>query len=798
MDAVLNCLPVEHDLRLVFVAMAVCAVASVAAFGFQSMSLEARTGIRWGWLGLTGAVAGSGVWSTHFIGMLAYEPSLHIRFDYGMTAESLLLAMLGLGVSFALPVVDRRNRGAVAGGLAAGISIAAMHFIGIASLRTQAAVSMAPTLVVASLAIGIGAAIAAFLVRRLIPGRAGWLGASALLLLGILGLHFTAMAAVSLTPDPRLVDPGPGFGRTALTVAASALATLILSAAYAILYVEKLSQRTTLASLQRALNIVPAALAFLDRHDTVVAANEAFVKLFAEFGVTVRRGARRQALLDGIAAAGWFGDPATPDPRLADVRDWQASGLEFPLTGGRWFRYEAFHTEDGSGVVVLSDITGQRASARAMAAARDAAEAANRAKSDFLANMSHEIRTPLNGVLNVATLLEQTELSPKQHDLVEVIQESGGLLNSLLSDLLDLARIEAGAVELRPEITDVADLVETVRDLFAAGAGQKGLSLRTRIEPGAGWVSCDPVRLRQVLGNLVGNAVKFTDVGQVTIAVERGGDQLTFRVSDTGRGFNDALKTTLFKRFQQADNTSTRRHGGAGLGLAICKEYVALMGGELDCASRTGEGSMFMFSLNLPRVAAPDAELAADVITPSSGFRVLIVDDNAINRQVLGLILDTVAIEHSDAENGQAGLEAAMSGAFDAVLMDIQMPVMDGFEFHAPDPRLGSRDRPPEDADLHRLRELPAGPCRCGRGGRRRRSSGQAGVDLPAAERAQHGVARRAHRRLSRGGRIKVSFTTVVDGPFTMSGQDSVCCFRRVEPWGFRSTRFCGAIAWRS
>jgi CheY-like chemotaxis protein len=297
--------------------------------------------------------------------------------------------------------------------------------------------------------------------------------------------------------------------------------------------------------------------------------------------------------------------------------------------------------------------------------------------------MSHEIRTPLNGVLGVADVLANSELSATQQELVGVIRTSGALLNSLLADLLELARVEAGVAELRPEAVRLDDLAQSVRGLYAPRAQQKGVALRVEIAPDAeAQVTCDATRLRQVLGNLVSNAVKFTDAGEVVIVLDRAGDHVTFQVRDTGSGFDDALKAVLFGRFQQADDSSTRKHGGAGLGLAISREYVRLMGGELDCTSAPGQGSTFMFTLPLP--ALPGIEAVARADTPVVGedgrFRVLVVDDNEINRQVLGLMLDSAGIEHAEAEDGRVGVEAATTGGFDAILMDIQMPVMDGFE----------------------------------------------------------------------------------------------------------------------
>jgi signal transduction histidine kinase/ActR/RegA family two-component response regulator len=363
----------------------------------------------------------------------------------------------------------------------------------------------------------------------------------------------------------------------------------------------------------------------------------------------------------------------------------RTGATEFRRPDGRWLRHEAFRTQDGGGVTVLTDITDQKASAEAMAAARDAAEAANRAKSEFLANMSHEIRTPLNGVLGIADVLLRTRLNAQQRKLVGVIQQSGGLLNGLLGDLLDLARIEAGVADLRPERTALGDLARSVRDLFASAAQEKGLTLRAIVGSDAeGEVTCDPLRLRQILGNLVSNAIKFTEAGEVALSVQRAGTTVRFEVLDTGVGFDEAEKATLLQHFGQMDSSATRRHGGAGLGLALCDGYLRAMASELTCESTPGQGSAFAFDLELPLLAALDpAEAGAAAEAESSvfdRFNVLVVDDNPVNRQVMELILSSVGIPHASVQDGLEAVEAMTTGDFDAVLMDIQMPVMDGLE----------------------------------------------------------------------------------------------------------------------
>jgi len=684
MFAVLLCITQAHDLRLVVVAALICAVSCTAAFGFYRRSLRGVGLGRWTSSALTGFVAGAGVWATHFTAELAYQPTLAIAYEAWATIASLFVAILGMGLGFACAVKNPTRAGVLTGGGFTGFSIAAMHFTGMAAVRTQAHILWDWRYVAASVAIAILGGMAAFEGASRLKGRLGWVAPPVLMVLAIVGLHFTAMTAVILRPDPMLAIPHEVIGRGPLAVMTVGLASLIFAAAAGLILTERLSRRSTLTSLRQALDVVPAGLVFYDANDRTVAWNEAYASLMEGCGVTTAAGMSREVFIEAAHAAGWFDtDEAGPAGRMAEIKARRSGSSEMNLPGGRWLRHESFRTADGGGVTVFTDVTEQKETARVMADARDAAEAANRAKSEFLANMSHEIRTPLNGVLSVADLLTRTRLSARQRELVGVIRQSGSMLNALLADLLDLARVEAGATELRPEPTAMGELIGSIRDLFAGSAEAKGLMLRVELGDGAETaVECDPVRLRQVLGNLVSNAVKFTEAGEVVLSVTRTGKALRFEVRDTGPGFEESQKAALLQRFGQGDTTTTRKHGGAGLGLAICDEYVRLMGGELEARSAPGAGAVFGFTLQAPALSpAPvEAAAAAEVFPEAGGYRVLVVDDNATNRQVLQMILESAGIDCHAAEDGAQGLEAMRSGSFDAVLMDIQMPVMDGFE----------------------------------------------------------------------------------------------------------------------
>ena len=314
--------------------------------------------------------------------------------------------------------------------------------------------------------------------------------------------------------------------------------------------------------------------------------------------------------------------------------------------------------------------------------ARLAAETANVAKSQFLANMSHEIRTPLNGVVSMADLLSRSELAPGDREMVEIIRTSGDNLTTLLSDILDMARIEAGEVSIEEAPYHLGDTMRAVCALFSLRAEEKNVRLVLDLPDDADrLVVGDEGRVRQVLNNLISNAVKFTSLGLVCVSArvtENG--QLRLKVSDTGIGFDPATGADVFARFQQADGSITRRFGGTGLGLSICRDLVRLMGGRMDFSSISGVGSEFWCDLPFnpaERASAPESIEAA----PSGlerRIRVLVADDHAINLKVVALILDQMGTDSVAVENGVEAINAFRAGTFDVVLMDMQMPVMDG------------------------------------------------------------------------------------------------------------------------
>ena len=323
------------------------------------------------------------------------------------------------------------------------------------------------------------------------------------------------------------------------------------------------------------------------------------------------------------------------------------------------------------------------------------ASAANRSKSVFLANMSHEIRTPMNGVLGMAELMNRTQLTTGQQEMVNIIQDSGDTLIRVIDDILDLSKIEAGHLTLDEQVFDLGDLIRTISATSEMRAREKSLNFSCRYETGKNLHFLgDPYRLRQVIGNLVSNAIKFTSDGSVTLELEadcapdNAECVLTVRVIDTGPGLSKDEQIQIFKPFVQVDGSMSRQHGGTGLGLAIARQLSGLMNGKLSVVSRLGEGATFTFVCTLPVIEADNIDGSvtgsdqSSIIISRSARRphILVVEDHVYNRRVMELMLGEFDVDLEFAINGAEAVEACRIAEYDLVLMDIQMPGISGTE----------------------------------------------------------------------------------------------------------------------
>jgi signal transduction histidine kinase/CheY-like chemotaxis protein/HPt (histidine-containing phosphotransfer) domain-containing protein len=472
-----------------------------------------------------------------------------------------------------------------------------------------------------------------------------------------------------------------------------------------------------------AVEAVNEGFALYDADGRLVICNSHYRSLYAWTGLTFEPGMPFETLARILATKRDEADPeAWIRARVAYHRDPGAPYEQRRADDGSWFKISEFATSSGGTAGIYTDITElkrREAELRGLVAeleeTRDAAERATRAKSQFLANMSHEIRTPMNAVIGMSNLLLESELAPEQRDFAQTIHDSGEALLAVINDILDYTKVEAGKLELESEPVDLRDCAEGALDLVAMAAGAKGIDLAYEIAPGTpqAMVS-DPTRLRQVLVNLLGNAIKFTAEGEVVLTVSGetvpsgdgsgadgpggdgpgedgvgrdgvGGDgaraRVRFEVRDTGIGIPEDRMDRLFRSFSQVDGSTTRRFGGTGLGLAISQRLVNLLGGRIEVRSREGEGSAFYFTLEAPLAHGPERRDPVTAAPELAGKRLLIVDDNATNLEILSRLLRRWNMEVASYDDPETAWRAVEGGLrFDAAILDMHMPGMDGLE----------------------------------------------------------------------------------------------------------------------
>jgi two-component system sensor histidine kinase/response regulator len=700
LDGVQTAMTGSYDYALVALSVVIAVMASYAALDLAGRVTAARGAIRQLWL-VGGATAmGLGIWSMHYIGMLAFSLPIPVLYDWPTVMASLVAAILASAV--ALYVVSRPNMGgvqAVIGSIFMGAGIAAMHYIGMEAMRLSAMCHFDSGLVTLSVVLAMAISfIALWLAFHFRDERLGgsWqkVGSAVIMGAAIPVMHYVGMAAASFTPlaappDLTYAVSISSLGITGLTLVTFMVLglTLVTSGADRKFWAQALQLASTEHRYRLLFERSLAGVYRITIDGRFLDCNDACA---AVLGYSSREALLANPVQDS------FADLAARQPFLNSLKRLRSvSHYERRMRradGQDVWVLESATLIDGTGGLpaviegTLIDITERKSAEAELERARDEAEAANRAKSEFLANMSHEIRTPMNGIIGMTELVLDTELSREQRENLDVVRVSAESLLSILNDILDFSKVESGKLEFESVPFSVRDVVSDALKPLALSADQKDIELIADVHPKVpDGLQGDPVRLRQVLANLVTNAIKFTDRGHVVVRVTadhlRERARLHFSVSDTGIGIPEAQQATIFEAFRQADGSTTRRYGGTGLGLAISSTLVELMGGRIWVESAVGVGSTFHFTIDRPVVDLPDAP-AEDPLPV--GLPALIVDDNIVNRRILVEQLSRWGMQANAVDNGRDAL-AAMSEAAHAgnpyvlVLLDANMPELDGF-----------------------------------------------------------------------------------------------------------------------
>ena len=703
MIPLLLCLHRSHDTRLVGLAVLVCVLGVYATYAIGNHAARSKARERRIWATVSVVTTGCTAWATHFILLLAFQPGVPAGFDPVMTLVSLLIAVSVIGVGVIIVVHERARSWRFLGGVTMGAGIASLHYVGQAAYVMQATTKWNVPLVVWSL-----------LISMLLTGPSGILSGSRkrshklasapLLLAAIAILHFSGMAAATLFFDPYRNLPA-GLIKPSLlgpVVASAAVFALILaSIGLRFELIAKTRQRKTRDRLRELANVALEGLLVCDC-GVVMTVNKSFERLCGSEGAALKGRDTNSLLIDLNLSSMAEDEEYDAQLRVADGHLVPVRVLRRTVTAGaraqtvlavRDQRERLRREEERE--ALLTDLR----------SALDKAEAANVAKSQFLANMSHEIRTPLNGVLGMAQALALDRLDSRQQEKVRTIQDAGRSLLVLLDDILDLSKIEAGHLKLEVAPFDFERMTRTACALFAETAKTKGLPVVfTTVGEVRGLWKGDENRCRQIVSILLANAIKFTVAGEVQVVLERAASgAIRLRVSDTGVGIDKADVPKLFSKFYQTDAKTTRRMGGAGLGLAICRELSQAMGGSISVDTDLGQGSTFKVELPLKflmtgaavmvtEASAHDAQMAvsgrevqpeagmhvSDAAEAHAALRILAAEDNPTNQLVLRTLLQAFEATVLVVENGCAAVEAWKNGTFDLILMDIQMPEMDG------------------------------------------------------------------------------------------------------------------------
>lgn len=709
----------SYDLRIVAISVLIAIVASHVALDLAGRVTASKGRTRFFWL-IGGAMSmGIGIWSMHFVGMVAFTLPISVTYHIPTVIISLVAAILASLVALFVVSGSIMNLFRLSvGSLLMGTGIVTMHYTGMAAMRLQAITFYHPLPWGLSAMLAVGLSLVALKIVFSLRGEhisiLDWrkIGSAVLMGSAIATMHYTGMEAATFTPAAIPETPAAwtmdisSLGASAIIIGPFLIfaLTLMTSLIDQRLSAQAVQLQASEARFRSAFEGASIGMALMGLTGRFLQVNQALCKLV---------GYSEQEL--GATTVQAITHPDDLDASVDSVRRMLAGELSDYRMEQRYVHKQGHvvwvllsvslvRSAEGTALYLIDqivDITDRKRTQdalvetarqleqtnRDLAQARDAALAADRSKSEFLATMSHEIRTPMNGVIGMTGLLIDTPLTPDQREYAHIVRGSAESLLTIINDILDYSKIEAGKMDLEIIDFDMRAAVEEVLDLLTEKASDKSLELVGLVYatvPTA--LRGDPGRIRQILVNLVGNAIKFTESGEVAVEVtvaERTDKAVTLRIDvlDTGIGINPAGKARLFQSFSQADSSTTRRYGGTGLGLVISKQLTELMGGTMGVESEPGRGSRFWFTVRL-EMPSPSAS-----VTPAKasleGLRICIVDDNLTNRTLLQHYTSAWHMQHVSAENGAQTLAllraAADRGApMDLAILDMQMPGMDG------------------------------------------------------------------------------------------------------------------------
>ncbi len=699
----------SYNVRLVAFSVCIAIAASYAALDLAGRVTSARGRGRVVWLCGGAAAMGIGIWSMHYVGMLAFRLPVPVKYDWPTVLLSLFAAILASAI--ALFVASRTQVGyplIIVGSVFMGSGIASMHYVGMAAMRLPAVCRYSSGIVVISVGLAMMISFVALWLTFRFRGEkrsGGWPKALSAVVMGaaIPGMHYTGMAAANFTASTAV------HGDMTHALSISSLGTVVI-----IVVTFMILGLTVLTSLiDRRFSAQAVALEASDRRSRQILETsfDAFVEMDAEGRILVWNAQAENALqwshaeiigknlCEAIIPPKHREEYEQEIRRLLESDQGPALNRRFETTAsskhGREMPVEITisamrHDQSQHFAAFVRDLSERKRFEHDLRDAKEAAEAANQSKSDFLANMSHEIRTPMNGIIGMTDLALETTLSHEQREFLGMVKSSADSLLSLLNDILDFSKIEAGKLDFETIDFLLRDTLDDSIKVLGFRAQQKGLELTCHILPEVpDGLRGDPTRLRQIIVNLVGNAIKFTSAGGVIVQAEIQEETekdvtLHFTVRDTGVGIPKGKQETIFEAFTQADTSMTRRYGGTGLGLAISSRLVRLMGGRIWVESEIGEGSTFhftvCFSMQKPAARKYEAMGAENL----RDLCVLIVDDNSTDRRMLQEITLAWQMKPLLSESGPEALRIlenaqALGAPVALILLDAQMPGMDGF-----------------------------------------------------------------------------------------------------------------------